>query len=277
MLYELMQKGESPVIVDVRLPNEWMALRIGTVVNLPLNHLSELATKLDPNQPVVTVCNSAYRSSMAAGILERQGFKLVSSLAGGSEAWIQAGLPVLGPDSKASPASSAVSSTSSETVLRALKLPERMAPADLKRLLLDLPGTFELVDMRPPAHFADYSIPGSRNVDVADLMNNAAFLAGSVPLIISDRDGSLSMAVAGILSQKTQRPIKVLHGGVEAYWAESELRSIVQEVMLPGPSAASPSLGSPGRAEPQAPPSPAPREPAPPASPKPARSKSAGC
>jgi hydroxyacylglutathione hydrolase len=93
-LYALMQKGEAPLIVDVRLPDEWMALRIGTVLNLPLNHLAELSSKLDPEQPVVMVCNSAYRSSMATGILERKGFKNPRNLEGGSEAWIAAGLPV---------------------------------------------------------------------------------------------------------------------------------------------------------------------------------------
>ena len=36
--------------------------------------LAELSSKLDPQQPLVLVCNSAYRSSMAAGILERKGF-----------------------------------------------------------------------------------------------------------------------------------------------------------------------------------------------------------
>ena len=34
-------------IVDVRLPSEWMAFKIGTVLNLPLNQLSELSGKLD--------------------------------------------------------------------------------------------------------------------------------------------------------------------------------------------------------------------------------------
>ena len=29
------------------------------------------------------------------------------------------------------------------------------------------------------------------------------------------------MMVAGILSQKTARPIKALYGGLEAYWSES--------------------------------------------------------
>ncbi len=74
-LYALMQKGEAPLVVDVRLPAEWMALRIGAVLNLPLSHLAELSSKLDPEQPVVVACNSAYRSSMATGILERKGIK----------------------------------------------------------------------------------------------------------------------------------------------------------------------------------------------------------
>ncbi len=93
-LYALMQKGDAPLVVDVRLPAEWMASRIGTVLNLSLTHLAELSSKLDPEQPVVLVCNSAYRSSMATGILERKGFTKARNLEGGSQAWIDAGLPV---------------------------------------------------------------------------------------------------------------------------------------------------------------------------------------
>ncbi|MBM4327333.1 MAG: MBL fold metallo-hydrolase [Deltaproteobacteria bacterium] len=93
-LHALIQKGDAPLVVDVRLPAEWMALRIGTVLNLPLTHLAELSSKLDPDQPVVVVCNSAYRSSMATGILERRGFKKARNLEGGSQAWIEAGFPI---------------------------------------------------------------------------------------------------------------------------------------------------------------------------------------
>lgn len=99
-LHALMEKGEAPLIVDVRLPAEWMALKIGTVLNLPLTSLAERSVLLDPQAPVVTVCNSAYRSSLAAGILERKGFKNVRSLDGGSQAWIDAGLPVIQPTEK---------------------------------------------------------------------------------------------------------------------------------------------------------------------------------
>ena len=103
-----------------------------------------------------------------------------------------------------------------------VKLPDRISAAELKRLIMDLPGSFELVDVRPANHFADYHLPGSVNVHVAELISNPGFLVGAGPLILVDRDGSIAMAAGGILSQKTERPIKVLYGGLEAYWSESK-------------------------------------------------------
>ncbi|MBF0118500.1 MAG: MBL fold metallo-hydrolase [Desulfobacterales bacterium] len=214
-LYTSMEKGEAPVIVDVRLPAEWTALRIGSVLNLPLNHLAELSIQLDSAEPVVTVCNSAYRSSMAAGILERQGFKKPRNLEGGSDAWIKAGFPMF----EAAKATKDIAAIS--TPQKLVKLPERISASELKHLLMDLPGTFEIADIRPAEYFKDYSLPGSKNIDIADLIDNPVYLAGTIPLIIVDRDGSIAMILAGILSQKTQRQIKVLYGGLESYWSES--------------------------------------------------------
>ncbi|MBN1420195.1 MAG: MBL fold metallo-hydrolase [Planctomycetes bacterium] len=223
-LYAEMQKGTAPLVVDVRLPSEWMGLRIGTVVNLPLDRLAELSAKLDPAKPVVTVCNSAYRSSMAVGVLERKGFARATSMAGGSEAWIAAGLPVFSAQSKAGAAPAAK---------REIRLAERMAPSELKALILDRPGSFDLVDIRPPEQFADWSIPGSQNADAMTVLNDPAWLAGAGPLIVVDRDGTDAMMVAGILSQRTQRPIKALRGGVEAYWRETEMGAAARTAPLP--------------------------------------------
>ena len=259
-LYERMQGGTAPVIVDVRLPAEWMGLRIGTVVNMPLNTLAELSSKLDPSQPVITVCNSAYRSSLGIGILERKGFKQVMSLLGGTQAWIDAGLPVF--------QAAGQGSGTAAVPIRALNLPDRISADELKRMLMDLPGSFELVDIRPAPHFADYALPGAKNVDIADLLNNPVYLSGSAPLIIVDRDGSLAMMAAGILSQKTKRTIKALFGGLDAYWEATEKRPAVRAVPIPGTG---PRV-VPGPAAPAAPPVP---KPAPgPAAPK---KKSPGC
>ena len=252
-LHKRILNGTAPVIVDVRLPNEWMGLRIGNVLNMPLNQLSALAVKLDPNVHVVTVCNSAYRSSMGIGLLERRGFKKVASMEGGGEAWIQAGLPVIQPT-----APGAVSALPK----RVIKLPDIIDPAQLKRMLMDLPGTFDLVDIRPAQHFKDYNLPGSRNVHIADLVSNPAYLTGAGPLVIVGRDGSLAMVAGGILSQKTERQIKILFGGLEAYWNKAEMGEPIKAVPI-APSM-TPSV-------PEAPTKPTPQKPRPP------KKKSAGC
>jgi len=258
VLYQRMKDGTAPVIVDVRLPSEWMGLRIGNVVNLPLNMLSELApTKLDPQEPVVTVCNSAYRSSMGIGVLERKGFKKVSSMVGGSEAWIEQGFPVIQP---AAPGVTAVAQPK-----RVVRLPDRIDPSALKRLRMDLPGTYELVDVRPAEQFADYHLSGARNVELADLISNPSFLTGAGALVIVDRDGSLAMAAGGILAQKTERQIKVLFGGLSAYWNDVEMGGPVKAVPLEQPASTSPAMqpAAPAHSAPQAPQAP--------------KKKSAGC
>jgi len=265
-LYKRMQDGTAPVIVDVRLPTEWMGLRIGNVVNMPLNQLSDLAAKLDPNEPVVTVCNSAFRSSLGIGLLERKGFKKVASMVGGGEAWIEAGLPVIQPTGPG------IAATQPK---RVINLPDRIDPAQLKRMLMDLPGSFDLVDIRPAEHFKDYNLPGSHNVDIADLITNAVYLTGAGPLVIVDRDGSLALAAGGILSQKTQRQIKVLFGGLEAYWNSAEMGEPIRAVPLaPGATKVQPSVPPTPAAQPFIPALPV--QPAP-QKPKTPKKKSAGC
>jgi hydroxyacylglutathione hydrolase len=259
-LYQQMQAGTAPIIVDVRLPTEWMGLRIGNVLNIPLNKLFAEGNRLSKDMPVLTVCNSAYRSSMGAAVLQKMGFKSVLNMEGGSEAWIADGLPTLSATGSGHGAAAPTT--------RAVKLPERMAAAELKRMLMDLPGTFEIVDVRPPEQFTDFSLPGSINADIADVIANPAYLIGAVPLIIVDRDGSLAMAAGGILSQRSQRAVKVLYGGLEAYWNDSA-------APLP-PVAAAPAAAP--AVKPAAPVS-APATPAAPApaAPETPKKKSAGC
>jgi rhodanese-related sulfurtransferase len=239
-----------------------MGLRIGNVLNVPLNKLFSDGRRLSKDMPVLTVCNSAYRSSMGAAVLQKMGFKTVLNMEGGSEAWIADGLPTL--------SAAGYGRGSAAPAARTVRLPERLAAAELKRLLMDLPGTFEIVDVRPPAQFADFSLPGSVSADIADVIANPAYLNGDVPLILVDRDGSLAMAAGGILSQKTRRPIKVLYGGLEAYWSGSDSPfPSGTPIPIPAPGAAvRPSVVEPAPAAPAAP------APAVPQTPK---KKSAGC
>jgi len=125
---------------------------------------------------------------------------------------------------------------------------------------------------RPPRQFTDFNLPGSINADIADVIANPAYLNGAAPLVIVDRDGSLAMAAGGILSQRAQRSIKVLYGGLEAYWNESA-------APLPPVTPASTQAPASVPAVKPAAPVPAPATPAAPApaAPETPKKKSAGC
>jgi hydroxyacylglutathione hydrolase len=85
-----------PVVLDVRAPKEWEQVRIAGSVNIPLNHLIERIEEVPADRPVLVHCAGGYRSSIAAGVLQRSNRAAeVSELAGGITAWEAAGLPVM--------------------------------------------------------------------------------------------------------------------------------------------------------------------------------------
>ncbi len=207
-----MRTGDVPILVDVRLPKEWMALRISKqLLNMPINELHEHAGKLNPKMPVMTICNSAYRSSMGAGVLLKAGFEDVRNLEGGSRAWIEAGLPTYSAKPKAG-------GEGAQTVY--LDLPEPVGPQDLAQRLMDLPGSMQIVDIRPAWQFEEYHIDGAANATPSDVLNSTAYLVGKAPLVIVCRDGSLSAAVGGTICPKTDRSIRYVSGGMVRYWEE---------------------------------------------------------
>jgi hydroxyacylglutathione hydrolase len=83
-----------PVVVDVRAAGERAHLRIEGSIHVPLNHLVERLSEVPRGRPILLHCAGGYRSSIAASLLQREGFSDVSELAGGITAWETAGLPV---------------------------------------------------------------------------------------------------------------------------------------------------------------------------------------
>src|SRR5262249_53180521 len=73
--------------VDVRMPSERSSKHIASSMSIPLNHLVERMSELPRNRPLLIHCAGGYRSSIAASLLQREGFTKVTELAGGLAAW----------------------------------------------------------------------------------------------------------------------------------------------------------------------------------------------
>jgi hydroxyacylglutathione hydrolase len=77
--------------IDVRRPAEHANGHAPKTINLPLDRLPKELGKLDPAKPTYVICQSGYRSSLGASILEKAGFREIYDVTGGTKAWIDAG------------------------------------------------------------------------------------------------------------------------------------------------------------------------------------------
>lgn len=91
-----LERETTLLILDVRGPDEFTGPlgHISAAKNVPLNELpSQLPGLVPDNRPVVIVCKTDRRSSMAAEQLRQTGVADVSVLRGGMERWRALGLP----------------------------------------------------------------------------------------------------------------------------------------------------------------------------------------
>jgi glyoxylase-like metal-dependent hydrolase (beta-lactamase superfamily II)/rhodanese-related sulfurtransferase len=93
---ERMAGPNPPLVLDVRAPRERADKSIDGTTHLPLNTLPSGLSGVPRDRPLVVFCAGGYRSSIAASLLQRDGFTNVSELAGGIAAWEAAGLPLSG-------------------------------------------------------------------------------------------------------------------------------------------------------------------------------------
>jgi hydroxyacylglutathione hydrolase len=88
--------SNQPLVIDIRTPRERAEKSIKGSMHRPLNTLREGLPDVDRDRPIIVHCAGGYRSSIAASLLQRDGFTNVSELAGGIAAWEAAGLPLNG-------------------------------------------------------------------------------------------------------------------------------------------------------------------------------------
>ena len=90
---ERLAAAGAPLALDVRTPPQHQSKFIPASRNIPLSQLLARLGELPKDRALLVYCESGYRSSTAASLLEQHGFA-VSQLAGGISAWDTAHLPV---------------------------------------------------------------------------------------------------------------------------------------------------------------------------------------
>jgi rhodanese-related sulfurtransferase len=85
---------EKGVLIDVGEPAEYAAGHAIGARNIPFGSL-EGAKNLPTNKalPLILICPSGARAGRAVGLLKKQGYEKVCSVAGGLAAWREANLP----------------------------------------------------------------------------------------------------------------------------------------------------------------------------------------
>jgi rhodanese-related sulfurtransferase len=84
----------SGIIVDVREPNEFAAVRVEGSALYPLSTFVQRFGELPRDRPILVLCQSGSRSMAATAHLLRNGWPDAINVTGGIDAWQRAGLPV---------------------------------------------------------------------------------------------------------------------------------------------------------------------------------------
>jgi hydroxyacylglutathione hydrolase len=85
--------GHGLQVLDVRRESEWQAGHIEGAQLWPLDRFASELPKLDGERPLAVHCKSGYRSAIASSLLLRAGYRDVTNVLGGFDAWQQAQLP----------------------------------------------------------------------------------------------------------------------------------------------------------------------------------------
>lgn len=97
-LHESVQAGQHVELIDVRTPIEFREVHVSFARNVPLDRLDAAgvaAGRDDSSPPLYVICRSGSRGKQACEKLLAAGCTDVVNVEGGTQAWDQAGLPVV--------------------------------------------------------------------------------------------------------------------------------------------------------------------------------------
>lgn len=220
----------APFMVDLREPKEIAEVGyIEGAVNIPIRTLAQNLDKLPGlNDPIVVICASGHRETIALATLQMLGYTNVKAMSGGMGAWVKAEFPVVKGEMPAPVAGTAAAVD-----------PEALAAVDA--YLSALPdgfGTIKpdalneqiaaaapfILDVREAKEITDGGmIEGAVNIPIRTVGANLAELpAKDAPIVVVCGSGHRSGMVMTGLQMLGYTNVKSMSGGMGA-WVAAEL------------------------------------------------------
>jgi rhodanese-related sulfurtransferase len=101
-----------------------------------------------------------------------------------------------------------------------LQYPDEKVTLISSQSLAAAPQTFNIIDIRPKAHFKKGHIEGAKNIDLEDLHLRYQELMGLESVVIVDHKGKLTLTAGRYLISKGINTIYRLDGGFNAWVKE---------------------------------------------------------
>ena len=82
-----LDRGDRPVLLDVRQDWETKLCRLADAVHIPIEEIEFRTEELNPDDEIVVYCHQGVRSAAVAAYLRENGFAKAANLAGGLDHW----------------------------------------------------------------------------------------------------------------------------------------------------------------------------------------------
>src|SRR5262245_34442563 len=82
-----LDRGDCPVLLDVRQDWETKLCRLENAVHIPIEEIKFRTEELDQQDEIVVYCHQGVRSAAVAAYLRQRGFAKAANLAGGLDLW----------------------------------------------------------------------------------------------------------------------------------------------------------------------------------------------
>jgi rhodanese-related sulfurtransferase len=89
-LKAMRDRGENPLVIDVREDWELQLASIPGVLHVPMNQIPARLGEFRRDAETIVMCHAGGRSMRVAQFLANQGFTAVANLSGGISAWSEA-------------------------------------------------------------------------------------------------------------------------------------------------------------------------------------------